>query len=92
MDRPVGQSLPRFDATDVRAAGDLTGNANLKNLAVLQNRDPFIHIYSADKDDWVKITYSEANMNALNSTSAVDELARIRDILKEKIKRSRQRH
>jgi hypothetical protein len=35
--------------------------------------DPFIHIYSADKDDYVKITYAEANRAALNQTRDNDQ-------------------
>lgn len=38
----------------------------LESIAVAQKDDPFIHIYSADKDDYVKITYSEANAASLN--------------------------
>ena len=38
----------------------------LNRLALHSKDDPFIHIYSAEKDDYVKITYSEANAAALN--------------------------
>ena len=44
--------------------------------------EPFIHIYSADKDDYVKITYSEANLAALNGDGNVDRVGRLMDTLK----------
>ena len=37
-------------------------------------QDPFIHIYSADKDDYVKITFAEANAKALNGQSEAQEI------------------
>jgi hypothetical protein len=38
--------------------------------AILEHKsEPFIHIYSADKDDYVKITFAEANVKALNGKS-----------------------
>lgn len=43
-------------------------NAGLAMLLKGAREDPFIHIYSADKDDYVKITYSEANRAALNGS------------------------
>lgn len=42
------------------------GNEGLALLLKGAQEDPFIHIYSADKDDYVKISYSEANIAALN--------------------------
>jgi len=45
-------------------------------------RDPFIHIYSADKDDYVKITYSEANTNALNGEDPFGRAQRLADLKK----------
>jgi hypothetical protein len=45
-------------------------------------RDPFIHIYSADKDDYVKITYSEANTMALNGVDPYGRAQRLADLKK----------
>ena len=50
----------------------------LKDLLAASRHDPFIHIYSADKDDYVKITYAEANRAALNGTGASDRGAELR--------------
>jgi hypothetical protein len=41
---------------------------------VEHKQDPFIHIYSADKDDYVKITFAEANLKALNGPSKAQEI------------------
>ena len=59
--------------------------ANLGGLLEAARHDPFIHIYSADKDDYVKITYSEANRAALNGTSSDRgvELLALKDKLNE---------
>ena len=40
------------------------------DLVDAAREDPFIHIYSADKDDYVKISYSEANRAALNGSKS----------------------
>lgn len=45
-------------------------------------RDPFVHIYSADKDDYVKITYSEANTMALNGVDQDGFAQRLADLKK----------
>jgi hypothetical protein len=59
-------------------------NGRLALLAKLQKDDPFIHIYSAERDDYVKITYSEANAAALNQkTDKQDEAARLRALKNE---------
>lgn len=48
----------------------------LAELVEMARHDPFVHIYSADKDDYVKITYAEASAAALNSSQDKDEYAR----------------
>ena len=53
VDKPVGKRIV---------------NPGLGDLVDAAREDPFIHIYSADKDDYVKISYSEANRAALNGS------------------------
>ena len=55
VDKPVGKRIT---------------NPGLGDLVDAAREDPFIHIYSADKDDYVKISYSEANRAALNGTAS----------------------
>jgi hypothetical protein len=72
-------------------------NSPLGKIALAQKEDPFIHIYSAERDDYVKILYSEANAAALNLTNekatitailraCKDELDVIHDIYEKKAK------
>ena len=46
-------------------------------IARAQKEDPFIHIYSAERDDYVKITYSEANAAALNLGGGKDVMTAV---------------
>lgn len=81
VDKPMNDRLPRFDGTDLAA---WEGPQLLRELiSENQRSEPFIHIYSADKDDYVKITYSEANMHALNAEQDVDDFARLAHLIKE---------
>lgn len=48
-------------------------------------QDPFIHIYSADKDDYVKITFAEANLMALNQDDTGARALRELNVLKERL-------
>lgn len=49
----------------------------LKDLIAAARHDPFIHIYSADRDDYVKISYAEANRAALNTKDDRDYVSRL---------------
>ena len=60
VDRKYRKGLPG------QGGRQIAGPNQLEELARWQKEDPFIHIYSADKDDYVKIKYSEANAAALN--------------------------
>ena len=85
VDKQMQDRIPRFDGTN-GVPGDevLPGTGLLQNLISTNiSAEPFIHIYSADKDDYVKITYSEANMHALNAENDTDGLGRITDTLKD---------
>ena len=56
----------------------------LAELVEMARHDPFVHIYSADKDDYVKITYAEASAAALNSSENKDlQAGALRDMKKE---------
>ena len=63
----------------------------LGELIKAARHDPFIHIYSADKDDYVKISYSEASAAALNSAQDKEQYGIIlrdqKKRLHEKVKR-----
>ena len=98
VDQPISDYIPRFDGTDPRQGvngaqprvnarkGTLAGNGILGSIFSPDvASEPFIHIYSADRDDWVKITYSQANLNALNSDNLVGALGRVTDALKKAI-------
>ena len=87
VDKPIAPSIPRFDDEDPATGGRETvqgdtANTLIRQIAAQVNSEPYIHIYSADKDDYVKITYSEANMNALNANSDVDSQGRMLDSIK----------
>lgn len=43
--------------------------------------DPYIHIYSADTDNWEKICFAEANMHAFNNDAASQSTAKELDNL-----------
>ena len=43
--------------------------------------DPYIHIYSADVDNWVKICYEEANAHAFNGGAEREQIGRMFDEL-----------
>ena len=49
--------------------------------------EPYIHIYSADQDDFVKIKYSDANLHAFNmelsSQQRLDRLTKLLDVFHE---------
>ena len=71
----VRGSLPNSDALELGGSRPDQGGSRaypdlLKRIALNSKDDPFIHIYSAEKDDYVKITYSEANAAALNLDGA----------------------
>ena len=89
VDKPIAATMPRYDQTRPEVGGTLAMTADgsigqlLSTVAAAVNQEPFIHIYSADKDDWVKITYSQANLNALNASTDVDAQGRMMDKIKE---------
>lgn len=67
LDDMVGKKYSRGPLPDIGGrSGMHSENSPLAKLARAQKEDPFIHIYSAERDDYVKITYSEANAAALN--------------------------
>ena len=71
----------RLDASQPRP---IAGPPILQGLLTANIRaEPFIHIYSADKDDYVKITYSQANLHALNGNQNLDRVGRVLDALKD---------
>jgi hypothetical protein len=97
VDKPMADKVPRFDNTAVVAGGDaaLTGaglGTMLAQLAAPLKSEPFIHIYSADKDDWAKITYSQANLHALNSDNNVDKQGRMTDAIKKAINKLKMKY
>ena len=55
----------------------------LQDLAagLARHTDPYIHIYSADVDNWVKICYEEANAHAFNSGLDREQMGRMFDEL-----------
>ena len=73
---PGSQAPHNLMATLSKALGKLVEkpvgrgieDPGLGDLVDAAREDPFIHIYSADKDDYVKISYSEANRAALNGS------------------------
>ena len=90
---PGSQAPHNLMATLSKALGELVdkpvgkriANPGLGDLVDAAREDPFIHIYSADKDDYVKISYSEANRAALNGTASDRgaELLKLKDTLNE---------
>jgi len=70
VEKPIEDTLAQLNG------GDFVG--------LLENarHDPFIHIYSADKDDYVKITYSEASTQALNGEDPNGRSQRLADMKK----------
>jgi len=82
VEKPIAQTLAELDAG---------GDDALVALLEKARHDPFIHIYSADKDDYVKITYAEASAAALNSAQDKDQYGIIlreqKKRLHEKVKR-----
>ena len=75
LDDMVGQKYDRGPLPPLGGRQNAGGSAYgqigpLQLIAKAQKEDPFIHIYSAEKDDYVKITYSEANAAALNNTNS----------------------
>jgi hypothetical protein len=77
MEKPIRETLEELE-------GDNRGDQFVNNLLEGARHDPFIHIYSADKDDYVKISYSEANRAALNANRQQDAMGTI--LRKEKAK------
>ena len=65
---------------DKPITANLAQATELGELIKAARHDPFIHIYSADKDDYVKISYAEANRAALNGTGASDRGEMLRDM------------
>ena len=73
---------------DINAAVEVvpgTANDLLQQIAMSVKSEPYIHIYSAEKDDYVKITYSEANLNALNAGQDTEAQGRVMDAVKKAI-------
>lgn len=70
------------DPAGAHAAPGAVGNT-LEGLAqgLARNTDPYIHIYSADVDNWVKICYEEANAHAFNGGLAREQMGRMFDEL-----------
>ena len=62
----LASAIEKFRKEQYKPA--LTNDNALKQV-LEHKQDPFIHIYSADKDDYVKITFAEANEMALNGES-----------------------
>ncbi len=82
----IGGRLDRNDASVY------TGKApTLQLLAQAQKEDPFIHIYSAEKDDYVKITYAEANAAALNNNNVRSDLFSDIRALKDELDRAHEK-
>ena len=92
LDDMVDRKYQKGDLPQI--GGRLDGNSTsvyagatpaLQLLAKAQKEDPFIHIYSAEKDDYVKITYAEANAAALNNirwkTDYTNDLRALKDEL-----------
>lgn len=81
IDKPIGPRIPKLDQVvqNQQGNGQVAGAQNqqpdpmgvfrqsIAPLLEAVGSDPFIHIYSAEKDDYVKISYSEANAAALNA-------------------------
>lgn len=67
-------------AAGAHAAPAAVGNT-LEGLAqgLARNTDPYIHIYSADVDNWVKICYEEANAHAFNGGEEREQIGRMFD-------------
>merc|ERR1711871_469968 len=74
--------------TAIDELGGASGEEGVRLLLKGAEEDPFIHIYSADKDDYVKISYSEANRVALNGSDDNDAL----DILNDEKKKINEIH
>jgi hypothetical protein len=98
VDKPMADKVPRYNGN---AAVPLGGNAALTGaglgqmlaqLAAPLKSEPFIHIYSADKDDWVKITYSEANLHAMNASNDIDKHGRMTDAIKKAINKIKKKY
>lgn len=67
LDDMVGKKYERGDLPEIGGRNGMhSENSPLAKIAKAQKEDPFIHIYSAERDDYVKILYSEANAAALN--------------------------
>ena len=99
VDKPMSDKVPRYDAggAPVPVGGNaaLTGaglGQMLAQLAAPLKSEPFIHIYSADKDDWVKITYSEANLHAMNANNDIDIHGRMTDAIKKAINKIKKKY
>ena len=75
-EKPIADTLARLAAISADQPG-------LSMLLSAAREDPFIHIYSADKDDYVKITYSEANIAALNGRDTGGNAQKLEDMKKE---------
>ena len=85
-DVPVNLSQHIASAIEAFRKGTYTREltaANALEQVLKHEQDPFIHIYSADKDDYVKITFKEANAMALNGSkpTALGELKRQKALL-----------
>lgn len=69
---PLGGALA---AAAAAAANPLQGLAQ----GLARHTDPYIHIYSADVDNWVKICYEEANAHAFNGGAVREQIGRMFD-------------
>lgn len=69
-DVPVNLSQHIASAIEAFRKGTYTPSLEDSSMKQLleHEQDPFIHIYSADKDDYVKISFTDANAMALNGS------------------------
>jgi len=76
---PYIQNIPAV-AVGAHAAAAAAANP-LQDLAagLGHHTDPYIHIYSADVDNWVKICYEEANAHAFNGGAEREQIGRMFD-------------
>lgn len=88
--------LKDVDPVSHRAYDTRKGAAEMEPLVQLAQslgvpNDPYIHIYSADTDNWEKICFAEANMHAFNNDKLAEDTAKELDKLHEDLlKRSQE--
>lgn len=66
---------------EVKKAGEESNPLQGLAEGLARNTDPYIHIYSADVDNWVKICYEEANAHAFNGGELREQVGRLFDEL-----------